>query len=91
MIDIQTAACKAKIQSKSCTFHLRLEKGRTSREFTEPPILDIEDLVKIGEKLKVCPFFVSKDQVENADIVFMPYNYLLDPKVRSSNNVSRIN
>lgn len=47
--------------------------------------------MKIGEKLKVCPFFVSKDQVENADIVFMPYNYLLDPKVRSSNNVSRIN
>lgn len=65
-----------------------MEKGRTNREFTEPPVLDIEDLVKVGTKNKVCPFFVSKDKVEEADIVFMPYNYLLDPKVRSSNNVS---
>lgn len=61
---------------------------RTSREFTEPPVLDIEDLVSLGKKLKCCPFFVSKDQVEKADIVFMPYNYLLDAKVRSVNNVS---
>lgn len=83
----QMAACKLKIQTKTCTFHLRLEKGRTNPEFTEPPVLDIEDLVRIGQKNRVCPFFVSKDQVEHADIVFMPYNYLLDPKTRNSNNV----
>lgn len=50
-------------------------------------ILDIEDLVKAGQKLKCCPYFLSKELKQNADIVFMPYNYLLDPKARKAQGV----
>lgn len=42
-------------------------------------VIDIEDLVKVGTSHKFCPYYMSKVLIENADIVFMPYNYLLDP------------
>ncbi len=43
-------------------------------------VLDIEDLIKVGQKHKCCPYFLAKELKQNADIIFMPYNYLLDPK-----------
>lgn len=45
-------------------------------------ILDIEDLDRIGKKEKICPYYLSKKMEQNADVIFMPYNYILDPKVR---------
>lgn len=76
--------CRAKTKSKTCSYQLRLEKGRrVNRAFTEQPVLDIEDLVRIGTELEVCPFYAAKDLVQGADIVFMPYNYLFDPKIRN--------
>lgn len=50
-------------------------------------MLDIEDLVKIGQKHKCCPYFLAKELKQNADIIFMPYNYLLDPKTRKSQGI----
>lgn len=43
---------------------------------------DIEDLVRWGEKTKVCPYFYSRETLDKADIVFMPYNYIIDPSIR---------
>jgi len=45
-------------------------------------VLDIEDLVKVGRKLSNCPFFMARELKTRADIVFMPYNYLLDITTR---------
>lgn len=50
----------------------------------ENKILDVEDLRTSGRELGYCPFYMSRTLVEDADIVFMPYNYLLDPKIRTS-------
>lgn len=47
-------------------------------------ILDIEELVTKMERMTVCPFYYSHDMKANANIVFLPYNYLLDPKYRHS-------
>lgn len=30
---------------------------------------------------RVCPYYLSRSLKQQADIVFTPYNYLLDPKV----------
>jgi Rad3-related DNA helicase len=45
---------------------------------------DIEDLVKKSKKLRVCPYFGSRDLMMIADIVFCPYNYIVDPLIRNS-------
>ncbi|XP_021939262.1 Fanconi anemia group J protein homolog isoform X2 [Zootermopsis nevadensis] len=44
---------------------------------------DVEDLVQAGHRVKSCPYFASRDLVDTADIVFCPYVYLIDPKIRN--------
>ena len=52
-----------------------------------PDPLDIEDLVKMGAKKRGCAYFASKMMAESADIVFCPYNYLLDPRTRAAMDI----
>ncbi|NWI40256.1 FANCJ protein, partial [Picathartes gymnocephalus] len=48
---------------------------------------DIEDLVSLGRKLRACPYFAARELMVGADIVFCPYNYLLDPQIRESMDI----
>ena len=50
--------------------------------------LDIEELVKLGHSCGPCPYLLSKEMTASADIVFMPYNYLIDPKNRMGLDIS---
>lgn len=79
--------CRVKVETKSCGFYNRVEKMKDFPELHESKVMDIEDLVKFGEKNRCCSYFLSKELTENADIVFMPYNYLLDPKARKANRL----
>jgi len=45
---------------------------------------DIEDLVAVGKQDKICPYFFSRDNSENARLVLLPYNYLLDSSIRAT-------
>lgn len=45
---------------------------------------DIEDLVPLGESLKVCPYYASRDALVGAEIVSLPYQYLLSDSARES-------
>ncbi|ALC49144.1 CG4078 [Drosophila busckii] len=83
----KTNMCKLKVHAKTCTFQLRVESKKEHPDFKGPSIMDIEDLVKVGQKLKMCPYFASKELVKDTDITFMPYNYLLDPKARKANKI----
>ncbi|XP_054250330.1 Fanconi anemia group J protein [Indicator indicator] len=49
---------------------------------------DIEDLVSLGKKLRACPYFAARELMVGADIVFCPYNYLLDPQIRESMDIN---
>eukprot|EP00347_Sterkiella_histriomuscorum_P004083 403361814 len=44
--------------------------------------LNIEEMCKLGEEMVICPYFGNKDRAAGADILFMPYNFLIDPKIR---------
>jgi regulator of telomere elongation helicase 1 len=46
-------------------------------------VMDIEDLARHGKNRTLCPYFLSREMAANADIVFMPYNYLVDPMTRN--------
>uniref|UniRef100_A0A8C5KTB7 BRCA1 interacting protein C-terminal helicase 1 n=1 Tax=Jaculus jaculus TaxID=51337 RepID=A0A8C5KTB7_JACJA len=49
---------------------------------------DIEELVNLGKKLKACPYYTARELIEDADIVFCPYNYLLDAQIRESMDIN---
>uniref|UniRef100_A0A5S6R2Y3 Regulator of telomere elongation helicase 1 homolog n=1 Tax=Trichuris muris TaxID=70415 RepID=A0A5S6R2Y3_TRIMR len=66
-------------RSKNSHHHLFLRPDR---------VPDIEDLVQLGRRHEFCPFFKTREGQEEADLILMPYNYLLDPTTRRLNKVS---
>ncbi|XP_041080710.1 regulator of telomere elongation helicase 1-like isoform X3 [Polyodon spathula] len=78
--------CRAKLTSHSCQYYNNIEEKSTEKELVNT-ILDVEDLVKNGNKHRVCPYYLSRSLKQQADIIFMPYNYLLDPKSRRAHNI----
>ncbi|XP_010631659.1 regulator of telomere elongation helicase 1 isoform X5 [Fukomys damarensis] len=83
---MQIHLCRKKVASRSCHFYNNVEEKSLEQELVTP-ILDIEDLVKNGSKHKVCPYYLSRNLKQQADIIFMPYNYLLDAKSRKAHNI----
>ncbi|XP_051040427.1 regulator of telomere elongation helicase 1 isoform X1 [Phodopus roborovskii] len=83
---MQIHLCRKKVASRSCHFYNNVEEKSLEQELATP-ILDIEDLVKNGSKHKVCPYYLSRNMKQQADIIFMPYNYLLDAKSRKAHSI----
>jgi Fanconi anemia group J protein len=50
-------------------------------------VWDIEDIVTKGRQFRACPYFTAKDIAERADVVFCPYNYLIDKLIRESTGI----
>ncbi|CAH8332947.1 unnamed protein product [Eruca vesicaria subsp. sativa] len=46
-------------------------------------IHDIEDLVKVGKSVRGCPYYAAWSLAENAEIVFCPYSYIVNPVIRA--------
>lgn len=80
-------ACHMKVLGRTCAYYNNVQRIREQITVGEQTVMDIEELVVKGKSHRFCPFFMSKELVETADIIFMPYNYLLDPKLRSSHGV----
>lgn len=81
--------CKAKVNNRTCHFYNNfdaLKKNGDPRQ-NVGNIVDIEDLVSIGTKQKLCPYYMSREIKKDADIIFMPYNYLLDARSRKSHGI----
>ncbi|XP_025057485.1 regulator of telomere elongation helicase 1 isoform X1 [Alligator sinensis] len=83
---MQIYMCRMKVMSRSCHFYNNVEEKSTEMELTDS-IMDIEDLVKKGNKHRACPYYLSRSLKQQADIIFMPYNYLLESKTRRSHNL----
>ena len=78
-------SCQARVKAKTCIFHTNVEKAKVEREeLRDNKIMDIEDLHKLGKKHSFCPYYMSRELYQTADIIFMPYNYLLDDNIRKS-------
>lgn len=76
--------CRAKVKAKTCGYHGKIDQAIERPEVQNQPVLDIEDLVKIGKSCSACPYYMAKALSGEADIVFLPYNYVLDPKLLKS-------
>ncbi|XP_049920560.1 regulator of telomere elongation helicase 1 isoform X3 [Epinephelus moara] len=83
---VKVHMCRAKVSTRSCVYYNNTEEKSTDRDLVNS-ILDVEDLVKFGNKQRVCPYYLSRSLKQQADVIFMPYNYLLDPKSRRAHNI----
>ncbi|XP_059614079.1 regulator of telomere elongation helicase 1 homolog [Phlebotomus argentipes] len=83
---VQINLCKHTVKKKECSFHSNVENMKCSEELSSG-VVDIEDLVTKGRSSKFCPYYMSKELYKEANIIFMPYNYILDPKARRANQI----
>ncbi|XP_068605781.1 regulator of telomere elongation helicase 1 [Brachionichthys hirsutus] len=83
---VKVHMCRKKVSTRSCVFYNNTEEQSTDRELVTS-ILDVEDLVQYGNKHRVCPYYLSRSMKQQADVIFTPYNYLLDPKTRRAHNI----
>jgi len=74
--------CKTLVSRSACRFF-----HGARRVSSEEGIWDIEDLVSTGRKRTGCPYFASRDMLEEAEFVLVTYNHLLDPGVRKSSSI----
>ncbi|XP_071118557.1 regulator of telomere elongation helicase 1-like [Haliotis cracherodii] len=81
--------CRAKVQARRCHYYNVLDDMKKTSEARQilGSVVDIEDLVSKGKKNKLCPYYMARELKSDADIIFMPYNYLLDPKSRRAHGV----
>ncbi len=47
-------------------------------------VWDIEDIVKKGHEFHACPYFTAHHIAQRADVVFCPYNFLIDKLIREA-------
>ena len=83
----QNNMCSQKVKRKTCNFHRNVDSKR--RELSvDDAILDLEDLHKLGLQHQTCPYYLSRTSQAQADIIFLPYNYLIDSYSRKSQNIN---
>ncbi|RWS16463.1 regulator of telomere elongation helicase 1-like protein [Dinothrombium tinctorium] len=83
-------ACRVKHNRNQCPYYNGYyydSKVHTMPDYANEPIQDIEDLVTLGRKHTCCPYYAAKALAQRADIIFMPYNYLVDSSMRKSQQI----
>ncbi|KAB5550387.1 hypothetical protein PHYPO_G00053180 [Pangasianodon hypophthalmus] len=87
--------CKELLEAKNgqlCRFYHNVHKMREQRTLQWVHGLhqawDIEELVSLGSKLRSCAYYAARELMQDAKIVFCPYNYLLDPLIRESMDIN---
>jgi len=70
-------------RDKKCNYKKELKHWKQSENDLSQP-MDIEDLCGMGIRKGICPFYYAKKVIKDVDIIFMPYNYLLDFEIFSA-------
>ncbi|KAG5438353.1 hypothetical protein PCANB_002841 [Pneumocystis canis] len=58
------------------------------RDYALANIRDIEDLVILGKKLEICPYYSSRAALKSAEVITLPYPLLLQASTRKTLNLS---
>uniref|UniRef100_A0A914XD34 DNA helicase n=2 Tax=Plectus sambesii TaxID=2011161 RepID=A0A914XD34_9BILA len=88
---IKANMCRSLVSARKCRYYNEYDKNAfltTDQRYTEEgKVLDIEDIVSVGRKIGECPFYRSRSMFDTADLILLPYNYILDPRVRRANKI----
>lgn len=86
---------------RGCRYYLPVMSNRDHENRSEELVekmhsgepMDIEELKTFGNKEAACPYFLSRCAAKNdsCEILFLPYNYLLDRSVRGSLSIDWAN
>ncbi|KAK4765396.1 hypothetical protein SAY86_026486 [Trapa natans] len=69
---------------RRCKHYISVSEYMKNNPYLGDDPIDIEDLVNIGRKSGSCPYYISRELHKSVDIIFAPYNYLIDNANRKS-------
>lgn len=75
-------------EGPSCEYFKNVRKFAYCHSSELSSAFDLEDFVSLGRRKRFCPYFGARELLQNSEIVFSPYNYLVDPLIRSALNIS---
>eukprot|EP00928_Gymnodinium_smaydae_P005278 TRINITY_DN11806_c0_g4_i1.p1 TRINITY_DN11806_c0_g4~~TRINITY_DN11806_c0_g4_i1.p1 ORF type:complete len:1009 (-),score=132.31 TRINITY_DN11806_c0_g4_i1:117-3143(-) len=78
----QNAMCKRARDDNRCSFYTGLRRGKGNGIVTS--CLDIEEIVSACRTGGVCPYYKSREDAKDAEILLIPYDYLINPVTRAS-------
>ena len=78
-------ACEELLKESQCGYFKGV--GAMLHSAVTRQVHDIEDLCKAGKRQKGCPYYISRKLSEDAELIFGPYNYFVDPVIRRSMGV----
>ncbi|KAG0340558.1 Fanconi anemia group J protein [Podila humilis] len=84
-------ACQELLDNDACFMKHgadRLTKEMIHDKRGQPRIWDMEDLIRKGEKQNGCPYFAARSLTLSAELIFCPYNYLIDPNIRKAMEIN---
>eukprot|EP00762_Andalucia_godoyi_P000095 ANDGO_02354.mRNA.1 Regulator of telomere elongation helicase 1 homolog len=81
-----TMACLEATSKHRCEYYSHYQ----DRKVAIQDLVDIEDLAKVGEEHRICPYYLSRESASLADtdLVLVPYNYIIDPHIRATTDLS---
>ncbi|KAI5191702.1 fanconi anemia group J protein [Nematocida minor] len=93
--DIDTA-CKNKVKSENpqdkCRYYFNSQKDDKKKKDTMdnrvPKVFSIEDLLSTGKTCNACPYYYTREKQNNATIIFSPYNYIINPRIRKAMGIT---
>lgn len=92
--DNKNEACEELLKEKGGPGCIYYRKSKTINHFT-PALLsdafDLEEFVNIVKKARACPYYSARELLSDSNIVFCPYNYLVDPLIRSAMKINMKN
>jgi Rad3-related DNA helicase len=47
----------------------------------------MEDIKSLGKRRGGCPYFSSRRKIDSAQVVFCPFNYIIDPHIRKATGI----
>ena len=83
----RTHLCRQLVSFKSCNYHVNMNNVLGRYNYSGNELKDIEELVQYGHEVQACPYYMARESQQSAEIVFIPYNYIVDPASRKSQNI----
>ncbi|KDD75334.1 DEAD2 domain-containing protein, partial [Helicosporidium sp. ATCC 50920] len=77
-------ACEDLLRDGACVY---FRGTQAAGQPSSQRVLDIEDLRQWARAHRACPYFLARRWEKEADLVFAPYSYLIDPVVRRAMEV----
>jgi len=82
----QNALCRRARDENRCAPFVGLRKGQGNKVTTS--VRDIEEIVSACRESNICPFYKCRDDAKEVELLFIPYDYLINPQTRESLGVS---